>query len=1319
MLTLTGGPALSGFRLERLLQGFKSLVPAVQSITATECFFLQTDGELDAEQRLRVQQLLALADDSESAMSDPGQSHSTRFIVVPRTGTVSPWATKALDIFRNCGMGVGAVVGGKGAVTAIERGTLWSVVCDSELDRETLNTVQSFLHDRMTESVLEPSAGQPFDLAAVASDMFADATPTPLVEVDVLKEGTQALASANRDLGLALSDDEIDYLATSFTALKRNPTDAELMMFAQANSEHCRHKIFNADWTIDGEGRASTLFSMIRNTHEKNPGSVLSAYKDNAAVIAGHDCDRFMCLADGSYGSSAEPSHIQIKVETHNHPTAISPFPGAATGSGGEIRDEGATGNGSKPKSGLCGFSVSNLKLPELAQPWEIENGKPGRIASALDIMLEGPIGAAAFNNEFGRPNLTGYFRTLEQSVSFGGEEEVRGYHKPIMLAGGMGAIREGNIEKLPVPAGASLVVIGGPAMLIGLGGGAASSVTSGESEETLDYASVQRGNPEMQRRCQEVLDRCIALGEASPILSMHDVGAGGLSNAFPELVHDAGRGGSFHLRDIPNADPGMAPMQIWCNESQERYVLAIDSKRLEDFLALCARERCEVAVVGETTEQLQVELIDPVFDNKPVDMPLEVLLGKPPRMHREVVRREFAQDNFDATSIELGDAVERVLQLPSVACKNFLITIGDRSITGQVVRDQMVGPWQVPVADVAVTASDYKNFSGEAMALGERTPVALLDPVASGRMALAESLTNIAAACIGDISRVSLSANWMAAAGHPGEDAALYATVEAVGMELAPALGIAIPVGKDSLSMKSSWSEQGKVHEVTAPLSLVVTAFAPVSDIRKTLTPQLRTDLGDTQVLLIDLGLGKNRLGGSALLQTYSAVGDLAPDVDDPAMLKGFFQAIQSLCDSELLLAYHDRSDGGLFTTLAEMAFAGNTGLDVQLHSLGPSAIECLFNEELGAVCQIRSRQYAEVMAVFESFGLGDAIHDIAQLNNNTSLVIHHADSLMFHQPLHELKATWWKTSWQMQRMRDNPECADQEFAAIRDAANPGLRSQLTFDPHANVAEKVIRKASKASKPQPKVAILREQGVNGQQEMAAAFDTAGFTAVDVHMSDLIAGRHSLADFQGLVACGGFSYGDVLGAGGGWANSIRFNERAFEEFSRFFERGDVFGLGVCNGCQMMSHLRDMIPGAAYWPHFERNASEQFEARVVTVEVFASDSVFFKGMQGSRIPVPVAHGEGRAVFDDEERLADANVVLAYVDNSGNLAETYPANPNGSPYGVTGVCNDDGRFTIMMPHPERVFRSVTNSWAPEQWGERGPWLRMFENARVFVG
>jgi len=1142
-----------------------------------------------------------------------------------------------------------------------------------------------------------------------------------------LKDGTQALASANKTLGLALSDDEIDYLAENFTAMKRNPSDAELMMFAQANSEHCRHKIFNASWTIDGESMEHSLFGMIRNTHETHPGGVLSAYKDNAAVITGHECQRFLSTPDGEYASYSEPSHIQIKVETHNHPTAISPFPGAATGSGGEIRDEGATGNGAKPKAGLCGFSVSNLKLPDLPQPWEEDYGKPERVASALDIMLEGPIGAAAFNNEFGRPNLGGYFRPFEQRVQIGDNSEVRGYHKPIMLAGGMGAIRAGNIEKQPVPPGACIIVIGGPAMLIGLGGGAASSVTSGSSEETLDFASVQRGNPEMQRRCQEVIDRCIALGDATPVLSMHDVGAGGLSNALPELVHDAGRGAEFHLRDIPNADPGMAPMQIWCNEAQERYVLAVDAERIDEFLAICERERCTVAVVGHATEEKNLQVQDSEFNNSPVDMPLDVLLGKPPRMLRDVQHRAFAQDGFDSDSrnIDLGEAIERVLQVPSVACKNFLITIGDRSITGQVVRDQMVGPWQVPVADVAVTASDYQGITGEAMAMGERTPVALVNPVASGRMALAESLTNLAAAHVGSLDQVSLSANWMAAAGHDGEDAALFDTVRSVGLELAPQLGIAIPVGKDSLSMQSTWHEPGEddARKVTAPLSLVVTAFAPVVDIRKTLTPQLQTDKGETELLLLDLGLGKNRLAGSALAQSFKCIGQQAPDVDDAAMLKAMFNAIQKLSGDDLLLAYHDRSDGGLLATLAEMGFAGNVGLDVQLRSLGSNPLAALFNEELGAVLQIRTRQYAEVMQVLEMAGLGDAIHTVARANDSLSFVVQHGEETLFEKPLHELKALWWKTSWQMQRLRDNPECADQEFQSISDPANPGLRPQLTFDTHHNVAGNIIESASKSSSHaptgKPRVAILREQGVNGQIEMAAAFDAAGFTAVDVHMSDLISGRRSLSDFVGMVACGGFSYGDVMGAGGGWANSIRYNTRAFDEFSGFFQRDDTFGLGVCNGCQMMSRLRDLIPGAAYWPGFERNVSEQFEARLVTVEVFKSESVFLKDMQGSRIPVVVAHGEGRATFADEEKIADANVVLAYVDGHGNLADTYPANPNGSPYGVTGLCSDDGRFTIMMPHPERIFRSVTNSWAPDQWGERGPWLRIFENARLAVG
>lgn len=1303
MLIYTGGPALSDFRLQRIRQTLQRIVPAISSLSAVDRYFVRADDPLTEDQRRRLGDILSAEEAAPN--SDNSNDAQLQRLVIPRIGTVSPWASKSLDILRNCGFDT---------IRAVERGTLWRIEVTEFPAADVLAEIDALLHDRMTQSVLDNNGS-----VAISDQLFNEASPAPLVHIELLKDGTQALAAANQLLGLALSDDEIDYLAESFTALNRNPTDAELMMFAQANSEHCRHKIFNASWTIDGKPQDQSLFAMIRNTHARNPGGVLSAYSDNSAVITGYESARFICHPDGEYKPLSEPSHIQIKVETHNHPTAIAPFPGAATGSGGEIRDEGATGNGAKPKAGLCGFSVSNLEIPELPQPWETPVGKPDRLASALDIMLDGPIGAASFNNEFGRPNLAGYFRTFAQP-SGTDANDIRGYHKPIMLAGGMGAIRDCNISKKSADAGAALVVIGGPAMLIGLGGGAASSLASGDSDESLDFASVQRGNPEMQRRCQEVIDRCVAMGDNSPILSMHDVGAGGLSNALPELVNDAGLGGDFQLRDVPNADRGMSPMQIWCNEAQERYVLIIEQARLDEFLLLCQRERCEVAVVGQTTDDKQLRVHDSEFANDAVNMPLETLLGKPPRMTRDAQRRQPEVSAFETNDIDLNDAVERVLQVPSVACKNFLITIGDRSITGQVVRDQMVGPWQVPVADVAVTASDYSGRSGEAMAMGERTPVALANAPASGRLAIGEAITNIAAAQIGDIGNISLSANWMAAADNPGDDADLYDTVKAVGIDLAPALGIAIPVGKDSLSMQTAWQQEGESRRVTAPLSLVISAFAPVTDIYQTLTPQLRTDLGDSEILLIDLGFGKNRLAGSALAQAYNAVGRDAPDVDDPVMLKNCFQAVQQLSAENKLLAYHDRSDGGLLAALAEMSFAGNVGLDVSINSLGNDPLAALFNEELGVVLQIRSRQYAEVMHVLELQGLGDAVHTIAALNVTRQFTIRYQDSQLFEQPLHALKALWWKTSWQMQRLRDNPDCADQEYTEISDPENPGLRSQLTFDPHQNVAEKVIRRAQKSNPAgKPRVAILREQGVNGQQEMAAAFDMAGFQAIDVHMSDLISGRISLKDFTGLAACGGFSYGDVMGAGGGWANSIRYNSRAFDEFSAFFERPDAFGLGVCNGCQMMSRLRDIIPGAEHWPTFERNLSEQFEARFVTVEVFKSESIFMKAMQGSRIPVAVAHGEGRAVFKDEERIADANVSLAYVDNAGNLADRYPANPNGSPYGVTGVCSDDGRFTIMMPHPERVFRSVTNSWAPEQWGARGPWMRIFENARTAVG
>jgi len=998
--------------------------------------------------------------------------------------------------------------------------------------------------------------------------VFDQAEPAPLSTIDVLGGGSQALAAANLELGLALSDDELEYLVENFNALGRNPTDVELMMFAQANSEHCRHKIFNADWTLDGQTESMSLFGMIRHTHATAPGGVLSAYHDNAAVIEGHEASRFLPGEGDVYSADKEAVHIQIKVETHNHPTAISPFPGAATGSGGEIRDEGATGNGAKPKAGLCGFTVSNLVIPEHVQPWETHNDKPDRLASALDIMLEGPIGAASFNNEFGRPNLGGYFRSYCQEVSFGegkdARREVRGYHKPIMIAGGLGNIRAGNIDKQAVPEGSAIVVIGGPAMLIGLGGGAASSVASGDSEETLDFASVQRGNPEMQRRCQEVIDRCIALGDNSPILSMHDVGAGGLSNALPELVNDAGMGAIFKLRNIPNEERGMSPMALWCNESQERYVLAIDDSRLEMFENLCQRERCIYAVLGRATTDKQLTVADSQFDNNAVDIPLDVLLGKPPKLSISAEHVPMATSTFSTDGLLIDDVVERVLQLPAVASKNFLITIGDRSITGQVARDQLVGPWQMPVSDAAVTVADYVGYTGEAMAMGERSPVALCNPAASARLAVAEAISNLAGTAIGDIGNIKLSANWMAAAGHIGEDAALFDAVKAVGMELAPALGIAIPVGKDSLSMKTVWHDSEE-RSVTSPMSLVVTGFAPVSDVRQTVTPLLRRDCGDTELLMIDLGGGKNRLAGSALCQVYGETGSEAPDVDEPAHLKAMFESLQTLVDKQLALAWHDRSDGGLFVTVAEMAFAANCGVRIQIGSLPPDIIATLFNEEPGGVLQIRSSQYAEVMAVFEIAGLGDHVHVIGGLNDTHDVEVFRGPELVFVDSVGELRRQWWQTSYQLQRLRDNPDAADAELEHISRDDDPGISPLLTFDPQASLIPPVT--APGLSLTRPSVAILRDQGVNGHIEMAAAFDAAGFEAIDVHMSDLAAGRRDLSDFRALAACGGFSFGDVLGAGGGWARSILYTPKLLDQFGSYFERGDTLALGICNGCK--------------------------------------------------------------------------------------------------------------------------------------------------------
>ena len=1292
MLQLPGGLALSDFRKNKLLTTLQNVVPAVSDIQANFMHFVETEIALDSNASQVLDSLLHT-----QPLKTVKGKEVHNFLVIPRPGTISPWSSKASDIAHNCGLK---------DVLRIERGILYQVVSSNSLNEADWQAISAQLHDRMTESV--------FSHVDEAERLFHHAEPAPLRSVDILSGGRDALVSANTELGLALAEDEIDYLVDNFTAMKRNPTDVELMMFAQANSEHCRHKIFNADWVIDGKEQPKSLFSMIRNTHQKNPGGVLSAYHDNSAVVKGHKAGRFFAQSHShQYGYNEENIHILMKVETHNHPTAIAPFPGAATGSGGEIRDEGATGRGSKPKAGLCGYSVSNLKIPASPQPWETDYGKPGRIVSALDIMLEAPIGAAAFNNEFGRPNICGYFRTYEEKVSSFGGEEVRGYHKPIMLAGGLGNIRENHIEKNNIPTGAQIIVLGGPAMLIGLGGGAASSMATGESAENLDFASVQRGNPEIERRVQEVIDRCVQLGEDNPIISIHDVGAGGLSNALPELVNDSGRGGKFELRLVPNDEPGMAPMEIWCNEAQERYVLAVSNEDLERFTEICQRERCPFAVVGEATKEQKLVVGDAHFDNTPIDMPMDVLLGKPPKMRREVKHHSVPKEEFSLDEIDLHDAVNRVLALPTVASKNFLVTIGDRTVTGMVARDQMVGPWQVPVADVAVTTTAYDTLKGEAMAMGERTPVALLDHAASARMAVGEAITNIAAARINKMSDIVLSANWMAPAGHPGEDAGLYDAVKAVGEELCPKLGIAIPVGKDSMSMKTVWEQDGTTHSVTAPLSLIISAFTPVEDASKTLTPELRTDKGDSDLILIDLGKGKNRLGASCLAQVYKKLGHHTPDLDDANALKNFFNVIQELNQKGLLLAYHDRSDGGLLATICEMAFAGHTGVNVVLDNLGDSSTASLFNEELGAVIQVQHEYVNDVLKALHNAGLGHYSHVIGQLNNNDDIVIQYNDQDLLHEKRRKLQRTWSEASYQIQALRDNANCAKQEYDNLLDANDTGLHAELTFNPQKNISAPYLKLGHR-----PRMAVLREQGVNGQIEMAAAFEKAGFASVDVHMSDIIEGRHNLNDFQGLVACGGFSYGDVLGAGGGWAKTILHNNALRDAFETFFNRKDSFALGVCNGCQMMSHLKDLIPGASHWPSFERNLSEQFEARFSLVEIQESPSILFEGMVGSRMPIAVAHGEGRVNFGSQEQQRNALVSMKYVDYEGSATERYPYNPNGSSGGITGLTTSDGRFNIMMPHPERLFRTVQHSWHPDEWGEDGPWLRLFRNARRWV-
>jgi len=1331
MTTLAGGNALSSFRAQQLQPALEAIHPRISGIAARFVHLIATDAAPTPSEKERLAALLTYGDPY------AGPADGTVLIVTPRLGTLSPWASKATDIARNCGL----------AIRRVERITEYHVSLKAsllgkapELSAEQLAQVAALLHDRMTESVVA-------DRSAAAA-LFTELQPVPMEHVDVLAGGRAALEAANTRFGLALADDEIDYLVTAFTGLKRNPTDVELMMFAQANSEHCRHKIFNAEFTIDGVAQDKSLFGMIRNTHQLAPQHTVIAYSDNASVMEGHQVERFVAKMAvsaresiaNSYQKSSVSQHVLMKVETHNHPTAISPFPGASTGAGGEIRDEGATGRGSKPKAGLTGFTVSKL--------WGSTVGKPEHIASPLQIMVEGPLGGAAFNNEFGRPNLNGYFREYEQNV--GGVQ--RGYHKPIMIAGGVGVIDAELTKKIEFPAGSLLIQLGGPGMRIGMGGSAASSMATGTNAAELDFDSVQRGNPEIERRAQEVINHCWAQGAANPILAIHDVGAGGLSNAFPELTNDAGRGARFDLRAVQLEESGMAPKEIWSNESQERYVLAIAPESLPLFQAFCERERCPFAVIGTATEERQLVLHDPAAtaeDQKlPVDMPMNVLLGKPPKMHRDVktVVREFAP--MDLTGVPLQKAVIDVLAHPTVASKRFLITIGDRTVGGLSHRDQMVGPWQVPVADCAVTLADYRGFAGEAMSMGERTPLAAINAPASGRMAVAEAITNLLAAPI-ELPRVKLSANWMAACGEPGEDAALYETVKAVGMELCPALGVSIPVGKDSLSMRTQWNEGSDKKKVTSPVSLIVSAFASLSDVRGTLTPQLDATEADTTLVLIDLGKGQNRMGGSILGQTLEQSGDVVPDVDDPQDLVNLVNAVNALRAKGQILAYHDRSDGGLLAAAAEMAFAGHVGVALNVDMLVTEGdgisdsrmetgdaknwaqqvsarreeltLKALFNEELGVLLQVRTAERNDVMQVLREHGLSKFSHFVGKTRPVSSeidagkgeLQVWRDAKAVFSAPLADLHQVWDAVSWKICQQRDNPANADAEHAAAGEPTDPGLHVHLTFDAADNVAAPYLQLSK------PKVAILREQGVNSHVEMAYAFTEAGFEAFDVHMTDLQTGRVKLEDFKGVVACGGFSYGDTLGAGIGWARSITFNPVLAAQFQGFFGRSDTFGLGVCNGCQMFAELADIIPGAQDWPRFTTNQSERFEARLSLVEVLESPSLFLQGMAGSRLPIAVAHGEGYANFKYRGNADKAIAAMRYVDNHGRATEQYPFNPNGSAGGLTAVTTADGRFAAMMPHPERVFRNVQMSWTSEDQAQYSGWMRIWRNARKWVG
>ncbi|WP_374369191.1 phosphoribosylformylglycinamidine synthase [Piscinibacter sp.] len=1312
-----GGNALSAFRAQALLPRLQAVQPRISAVHARHVHWVWSDHPLARAEHDKLEALLRYGD----PYAGPGDG--PLLVVAPRLGTLSPWASKATDIAHNCGLAIRRVERVTEFRLTLERGLLGGAKALSE---DELQACAALLHDRMTESVLRSRED--------AKHLFDEQPGKPMEHVDVLGRGKAALEAANKDFGLALSDDEIDYLVAAFTGLKRNPTDVELMMFAQANSEHCRHKIFNAQFTIDGVAQEKSMFGMIRNTHQLAPQHTVIAYSDNASVMEGHEVERWLPQGYTNapvYGPRRDLAHVLMKVETHNHPTAISPFPGAATGAGGEIRDEGATGRGSRPKAGLTGFSVSNLHLPGTSEPWERDPcGKPEHIASALQIMIDGPIGGAAFNNEFGRPNLLGYFRVYEQTVA----GVRRGYHKPIMIAGGLGTISATQTSKIEFPAGTLLVQLGGPGMRIGMGGGAASSMAAGANAAELDFDSVQRGNPEIQRRAQEVINHCWALGEANPILAIHDVGAGGISNAFPELVDGAGKGARFDLSKVPLEESGLAPKEIWCNESQERYVMAVRAEALPLFQAMAERERCPFAIVGVATDAKQLVLEEPGSDDKPIDMPMEVLLGKPPRMQRDVrrVQRSAAPLNLDDVTLE--KVAFDVLRHPTVASKRFLISIGDRTVGGLDHRDQMVGPWQVPVADCAVTLADYAGFAGEAMSMGERTPLAALDAPAAGRMAVGEAITNLLAAPI-ELPRVKLSCNWMAACGEAGEDAALYDTVKAVGMELCPALGISVPVGKDSLSMRTRWNQD----QVTAPVSLIVSAFASIGDVRPTLTPQLQA--GDTTLVLIDLGQGKRRMAGSMLAQVLNQFGERVPDLDDPALIKALVAAVNELRGQGRILAYHDRSDGGLWATVCEMAFAGHLGVDLNVDLLvtegdgiadsraeyGDSknwagqvsarrqqlTLEALFNEELGVVLQVPTDVRNEVMQTLRAHGLSKYSHFIGKTNQRGVVEVWRDTKAVFSAPLRDLHQAWDEVSWRIAALRDNPACADAEHAAAGVADDPGLHLHLTFDPAEDVAAPFIAKA------RPKLAILREQGVNSHVEMSYAMHHAGFETYDVHMSDLQAGRARLDMFQGFVACGGFSYGDTLGAGEGWARSVMFNPKLAEQFAAFFGRSDTFALGVCNGCQMMAALAPIIPGAQAWPKFTRNRSEQFEARLSLVEVLPSPSIFFTGMEGSRIPIAVAHGEGFADFSQRGDAQAVQRAMRFVDHHGKPTEAYPANPNGSPDGLTAVTTADGRFTVLMPHPERVFRNVQMSWTSGGLSELSPWMRMFRNARRWVG